>query len=126
MGITTLSPVTHVVQERIETVKMSIKFYDPNLETQFREYVAQHDSSNNALMNKLVEVVFGLDAVFSEDKLKNLEEMAALLSMIDWQALNGIKDKLQASPLTRNVTLKDVVTGMILEGVNSHQNENSE
>ncbi|MEM6453011.1 MAG: hypothetical protein AAF703_22175 [Cyanobacteria bacterium P01_D01_bin.105] len=125
MGTTTLSPVAHVVKERIETVKMSIKFYDSDLETEFREYVAQNDSSNNALMNKLVEVVFELEPVFSQDKLKNLEEMADLLSMIDWQTLNGIKDQLQASPLTRNVTLKDVVTGMILEGVNSHKNGNA-
>lgn len=104
---------------------MTITFYDPALEKKFRDYVAQTDTSNNALMNALVELVFSFPLEFSDDVVENLEEVSALTKILDWKALKGITRELQAGPLTRSVTLKDVVHGMSCEGIESHRSKGS-
>ena len=76
-------------------------------------------------MNSIVELVFGLPLEFSEDIVANLEEISALIKELDWEALNQITSELQAGPLTRNVTLKDVVHGMSCKGIEAHQSEAS-
>ena len=86
--------------------KMSINFYDPELEVKLRSYVSSISSNNNAVLNRMVELVVGLEREFSDDMLDNLSEIKDLLVEVNWDDIRQIRASLSSKPLTRNAQEK--------------------
>jgi len=96
---------------------MTLKFYSQELERQVRELVQQRGSTNNAVLNELLQSLFDIPTRFSDDAGKNVEETAAMMRLFCWEDIERIQDQLQSQTLTRNVSVKDVIACIQEEGV---------
>ena len=97
--------------------KMSLKIYDPELEKALRDYVGSIEGGTIiGVLNEILEIVFSTDTAMSSDIIENLKEMRSLVGLIDWNNVGLIREHLQKSPLTRNVSIKDVTVAICHEG----------
>ena len=105
------------VQEKPNQSKMSLKFYDPELERRLREYIAETESTNNAVLNDLLQKVFEIPSYFSDDVGENLGEVVSVMTLDYWEEVKCLREQLQSRPLTRNVSMQDVVACIQEEGI---------
>ena len=102
---------------KVSPPKMTLKFYSLELEKQVRELVQQRGSTNNAVLNELLQSLFNIPARFSDDAGENVEETAAMMRLFCWEDIERIQTQLQSQTLTRNVSIKDVIACIQEEGI---------
>ncbi|MEO1349093.1 MAG: hypothetical protein AAFW84_09885 [Cyanobacteria bacterium J06635_15] len=101
--------------------RMSIKFYDPELEQQFRQYVDLKSSTNIKVVNDIFEAVFAIQNQFDNDTLENLKEISNLIDSINWDEIREIHQDLKRDFLTQHTPISNLILAMIQKGIDAYK-----
>lgn len=105
---------------------MHLRFYSRELESSFRDYVEQMGITNTSFFNKVFSIVFSLKKRLNDDLVENLRETVHLINHLEeWEEVRAIHRDLRDKGFTRNVSMSDVVIGLIQRGIKAYKAENN-
>ncbi|MEM9946134.1 MAG: hypothetical protein AAF810_08735 [Cyanobacteria bacterium P01_D01_bin.36] len=96
---------------------MNVRFRDPELERQFREYAESDGKTMNTVMNEITKEFFSIDISQSDDRLEKLRAAVLIVNALPWSELAELLSRVRENPLNRNASVADLCLGTFDEGM---------